>query len=108
MSGSRMQRRRPNRKPARKPARKSNRNSDRSTRLPRNAPPVELEITHVGARGDGVGRADYTHNHRTGEHAVFVPATLPGERVVAQPVSLSGQGLKTVLTEILTAAPDSN
>ena len=34
-----------------------------------------------------------------------MPATLPGERVVAQPVSLSGQGLKTVLTELLTAAP---
>ena len=100
-----MTHRRPNRKPARKPNRKPNRNSDRSTRLPRNAPPVELEITHVGARGDGVGRADYTHNHRTAEHAVFVPATLPGERVVAQPVSLSGQGLKTVLTELLTAAP---
>ena len=92
-----MKRRRPNRKP--------NQNRDRSARLPRNAPPVELEITHVGARGDGVGRAEYTHRYRTDEHAVFVPATLPGERVVAQPVSLSGQGMKTVLTEILSVSP---
>ena len=92
-----MKRRRPNRKP--------NQNRDRSTRLPRNAPPVELSITHVGARGDGVGRAEYTHHHRTDEHAVFVPAALPGERVLAQPVSLSGQGMKTHLSEILTASP---
>ena len=43
MPGGRMKRRRPNRKP--------NQNRDRSARLPRNAPPIELEITHVGARG---------------------------------------------------------
>ena len=97
MAGSRMKRRRSNRKP--------NQSRDRSTRLPRNAPPVELSITHVGARGDGVGRAEYTHHYRTEEHAVFVPATLPGERVVAQPVSLSGQGMKTALTEILSPSP---
>ena len=97
MAESPMKRRRPNRKP--------NQNRDRSTRLPRNAPPVELSITHVGARGDGVGRAEYTHHHRNDEHAVFVPAALPGERVLAQPVSLSGQGMKTNLSEILTASP---
>ena len=97
MAGRRINHRRPNRKP--------NQNRDRSARLPRNAPPVELEITHVGARGDGVGRAEYTHQYRTNEHAVFVPAALPGERVVAQPVSLSGQGMKTVLTEILSVSP---
>jgi len=101
MAGSRMKRRRPNRRQGAGQAQ----NRDRSARLPRNAPPVELSTTHVGARGDGVGRADYTHHHRTGEHAVFVPATLPGERVVAQPVSLSGQGMKTALTEILSPSP---
>ena len=83
----------------------SDKKRDRAGRLPRNASPVELDITHVGGRGDGVGTASWRHNHVTADHTVFVPASLPGERVVAQPVSLSGQGLKTVLTEILTPSP---
>jgi len=85
--------------------RHSDKKRDRTGRLPRNAAPVELEISHVGARGDGVGTASWRHNHVTSDHTVFVPASLPGERVVAQPVSVSGQGLKTVLHEILAASP---
>ncbi len=85
--------------------RHSDRKRDRTGRLPRNAAPVEVEITHVGGRGDGVGTASWRHNHVTADHTVFVPASLPGERVVAQPVSVSGQGLKTVLTEILDPSP---
>jgi len=82
------------------------RQQDRTVRLPRNAPPVEVEIGHVGGRGDGVGKAEYRHNHVTAAHSVFVPATLPGERVLAQPVSISGQGIRTIPREILTASPD--
>ncbi len=85
---------------------RSQRQQDRTTRLPRNAPPVELEISHIGGRGDGVGKADYRHNHIASEHSVFVPATLPGERVLAQPVSISGQGIRTIPSEILSASPD--
>jgi len=85
--------------------RHSDKKRDRTGRLPRNAAPVELDISHVGARGDGVGTASWRHNHVTSDHTVFVPASLPGERVVAQPVSVSGQGLKTVLHEILAASP---
>ena len=85
--------------------RHSDRKRDRAGRLPRNAAPVELDITHVGGRGDGVGIAQWRHNHVTSDHTVFVPASLPGERVIAQPVSVSGQGLKTVLSEILTPSP---
>ena len=85
--------------------RHSDKKRDRAGRLPRNAAPVELDITHVGGRGDGVGTASWRHNHVTSEHTVFVPASLPGERVIAQPVSVSGQGLKTILTEILTPSP---
>lgn len=70
-------------------------------RLPRNAAPIEVEIDHIGGRGDGVGRASYTHNYQIREHAVFVPATLPGERVLVQPLSLSGQGLKGRIIEML-------
>ena len=75
-------------------------------RLPRNAAPIEVTIDHVGGRGDGVGRASYTHNYRTDEHNVFVPATLPGERVLAQPLSLTGQGIKTRIIELITESPD--
>ncbi len=79
---------------------------DRTVRLPRNAPPLELEISHIGGRGDGVGKAEYKHNYITSEHNVFVPASLPGERILAQPVSISTQGIRTVPVEILTASPD--
>ena len=85
--------------------RHSDKKRDRAGRLPRNAAPVELDITHIGGRGDGVGTASWRHNHITSDHTVFVPASLPGERVIAQPVSVSGQGLKTMLTEILTPSP---
>jgi 23S rRNA (uracil1939-C5)-methyltransferase len=68
-------------------------------RLPRNAPPLEVVIDHIGARGDGVGRATYTHNYATNEHQVFVPATLPTERVLVQPLSLSSQGIKARIIE---------
>ena len=75
-------------------------------KLPRNAAPVELTISHVGGRGDGVGRASYKHNHVTDEHSVFVPATLAGEQVVATPVAISGQGIRAVLHEIITPSPE--
>ena len=84
----------------------SQRQQDRTIRLPRNAPPIELEISHVGGRGDGVGKAEYRHNYINAEHNVFVPATLPGERVIAQPVSISGQGIRTIPSEILAPSPD--
>ena len=63
--------------------------------LPRNAPPLEVEITHIGGRGDGVGTANYTHKYETGAHTVFVPTSLPGEIVLAQPLSINAQGIKT-------------
>ena len=79
---------------------------NRGGKLPRNAAPVELTISHVGGRGDGVGRAPYRHNHITDEHSVFVPATLAGEKIVATPVAISGQGIRAVLHEIITASPE--
>ena len=85
--------------------RRADNRRSRSGKLPRNAPPVELTISHVGGRGDGVGRASYKHNYVTEEHSVFVPATLPGEQVVAQPQAISGQGIRAVLHEIVTPSP---
>jgi len=80
--------------------------SRRDRRLPRNAAPLQLHITHVGGRGDGVGRASYTHQFRTVEHHVFVPATLAGEEVIAQPLSLGGQGIRCLPKEILTPSAE--
>ena len=80
--------------------------SRRDGRLPRNAAPLQLQITHVGGRGDGVGRASYTHQYRTAKHHVFVPATLAGEEVIAQPLSLGGQGIRCLPQEILTPSAE--
>lgn len=74
-------------------------------RLPRNAAPIEVTIDYIGGRGDGIGRASYTHNYQTKEHSVFVPATLPGERVLAQPLSLTAQGMKTRILELIEESP---
>ena len=54
-------------------------------RLPRNATPITVTITHIGGRGDGVGKARYTHNYQEAEHNVFVPASLPGESIIVKP-----------------------
>lgn len=53
-------------------------------------PPVELAITAVGGEGDGVAAGP-----------VFVPFTLPGERVVAK-----GSGDRLSLVEVLQASPE--
>ena len=63
-----------------------------------------MTISHVGGRGDGVGTATYTHNHQNQEHRVFVPASLPGERVLAQPLSLSAQGIRARMIELIEPA----
>ena len=53
-------------------------------------PPVELSITAMGGEGDGVA-----------EGPVFVPFTLPGERVTAQ-----GAGDRLSLVEVLQASAE--
>ena len=65
------------------------RNPRNEGRLPRNAAPINVTITHIGGRGDGVGTVRYTHNHQEAEHSVFVPASLPGENVIVQPLAIS-------------------
>ena len=75
-------------------------------RLPRNATPIEVTISHIGGRGDGVGRCNYTHNHVESDYDIFVPASLPGEKVLVQPLSLSRQGIKARILELKAASPD--
>ena len=94
------------RRPAQGRKRAANKRNRSDGRLPRNAPPLQLQISHIGGRGDGVGRAGYTHNYRNADHNVFVPATLPGEDILAQPLSLTAQGIRCVPQEILTPSPE--
>lgn len=65
------------------------------------APPparsVEVEIEEIGARGDGVARLN-------GE-LVFVPFTVPGDRVVARVEGRRGEGLAAALVEVLVEGP---
>jgi 23S rRNA (uracil1939-C5)-methyltransferase len=93
------------RQSGKKRATKSN---QRACRLPRNTAPVEVKINHIGTRGDGVGKVCYTNNDNKGEHDVFVPGSLPGEMLVVQPLSLTSQGMKARIIELLSPSPDRN
>jgi 23S rRNA (uracil1939-C5)-methyltransferase len=55
--------------------------------------PVTLDILEVGARGDGVAEED--------GRRYFVPFTLPGETVAAEPLGKRGEGITADLIEVL-------
>ena len=62
---------------------------------------VELEITGLTAEGSGVGRAE------EGGMAVFVPQTIPGERVLAHIIKPSKNYAVGKVVEILRPSPSS-
>lgn len=76
---------RPSRRPARRPR------AETAARV------VEVDIDSLGARGDGIARLD-------GE-ALFVPFTVPGERVVARVEGRRGDGLAAALVEVIRPGP---
>jgi 23S rRNA (uracil1939-C5)-methyltransferase len=55
--------------------------------------PLTLDILEIGARGDGVAEQ--------GSERYFVPFTLPGEVVEAEPVDRRGEGVAANLIEVL-------
>ena len=58
---------------------------------------VELDILTIGARGDGLAKFD-------GEQ-VFVPLTLPGDRVVARLEGRRADGFTASMTELVAPGP---
>lgn len=67
---------------------------------PRKPPPAtDVTIARVGAEADGIARLpDGT--------PLYLPLTLPGERVTAHPIAPRGDGWHAAADTILTASPD--
>ena len=85
---------------------RTTKSNQKKGQLPRNSPPINVTISHIGGRGDGVGKAQYIHNHIQAEHDIFVPSSLPGERLSVQPLSLNTQGIKARIIELHSTSPD--
>ena len=62
---------------------------------------IELLIESIGARGDGIGHDDAAHGGRP----VFVPATLPGDRVRVRVTGERSGGLKAEVLELTAEGP---
>lgn len=75
-------------------------------RIPANAAPVDVDIETVGGRGDGVGTATVKIGYDERERLIFVPFTLPGERVRARPSADRGEGVAADPVELLSTAAD--
>ena len=75
-------------------------------RIPSNAAPVDVDIESVGGRGDGVGTATVKIGYDERARLVFVPFTLPGERVRAQPVADRGEGVAADPVELLSTSSE--
>jgi 23S rRNA (uracil1939-C5)-methyltransferase len=76
--------------------------SRQPARLPTNTPSLEVVIERVGARGDGVATANVDGQERS----VFVPFSLPGERLLVKPLQDRGEGVACRIDELSDASPD--
>ncbi|MBF0167671.1 MAG: class I SAM-dependent RNA methyltransferase [Alphaproteobacteria bacterium] len=70
----------------------------RPVNRPFEARTAEIEIERLGARGDGIGSFNGT--------PVFIPLTLPGEKVLARIEGKRGDGFTASVIEWLVQAPD--
>lgn len=74
------------------------RNNRRRKRAPAVAT-VEVAVTAIGAGGDGIGE-------EPDGRRLYVPFTVPGDRVRARPVQRRGDGLTAALVEVLSPGPE--
>lgn len=74
------------------------RGGSRRQAQPAAPPPREVAIDALGAQGDGVAECD--------DGPLFVPLTVPGDRLVARPESPRGQGWAARMETLLAAGPD--
>ena len=65
-----------------------------------------MTIESVGGRGDGTARSVVRVDGEDRERVIFIPYTLTGERVLAQPVSDRGEGIVAMPAELVEASPD--
>ena len=71
-------------------------------KLPKNAPDIEVKIDHISNKGDGVSLASWGENAQENKVEIYVPNTLPGEVVRAQPITKTGNRLEADLLELVT------
>jgi len=71
--------------------------AERQSKQRRSRKVVELTIESIGARGDGVGRAD--------GRPVYVPLTLPGDRLRVELERPRGDGFAARIVEFLAQGP---
>lgn len=96
---------RPSRGRGARPAAQSGKPATRdqkARRLAANSPVLELTIERLGARGDGVAHGPVDGTDRP----LFVPFTLPGERVSARPSVDRGEGVACVPMALLRTAAE--
>ena len=78
-----------------------------AARFPKHTPKIELIIDRIGGKGDGVSEINEIQNTSSGQkQSYFVPGTLPGEHVLARPVSKTNEGIFGQLLEIIKIADD--
>ena len=75
-------------------------------RFSEKTPPQDVIIEHIGAKGDGVATATFRSYHEDRSRPVFIPLSLPGEKVSARALHDVGEGVACQLAEIIEASPD--
>jgi len=71
--------------------------AERQSKQRRSRKVVELAIESIGSRGDGIGRVD--------GRPVYVPLTMPGDRLRVQLERPRGDGIAGRIVEVLAAGP---
>ena len=78
---------------------KSKRNA---ARFAKSIPTIELIIDRIGGKGDGVSEINKIPKTPSEQkQSYFVPGTLPGEHIIARPVSKTNEGIFGQLLEII-------